>query len=412
MLMGGIALIYTGCNFEQEDLFPESAAQRLENAKKETKELLVSAPNGWVMQYFPKDTKKGYTMLMKFENSGLATIAGKNSFTLNKYSTDDSMYEMIADHGPVLTFNTYNEILHAFSNPQNPTGLGQEGDYEFVIMEKDPSEIKLQGKKRETDIRLLRLGDDVNWENYFTQIDAMNTNIFGGVDNALQYIAGDQIALASGGLNGIFVITEDGQLSGDATNMPIIITPTGLKLYEPFTFNGKTAQHFTLNAEKTRLIADEDASVYISGPALSNYISSSKAMWKFVDMGSAAQTALDAMAAGFNAQYGGKRDLDYIAFNSTAAYAHSFAVKVMSTALTNFKMDMTANGDDEIIISFPETIDTDSNGNRFYKEVPQLGEFMNALAGTYKVSTEQPFIVSQIKYVKTDDSNFYFTVNQ
>jgi len=129
-----VALLLSSCVMEQPDLFTGSPAERLNKALKNDIDSLQHAGNGWAMEYFATTGSAGYTLLVKFSPSGQAVIAGKSELTGNLLVTDSCLYQMIGDNGPVLTFNTYNKVLHAFSNPVNPDGYGLEGDYEFDVL--------------------------------------------------------------------------------------------------------------------------------------------------------------------------------------------------------------------------------------------------------------------------------------
>ena len=64
------SLLLTACLHDDNEVFDESAAQRIEKAVTADKALLESAPNGWELHLWtePKYTGGGYTYLMKFKN--------------------------------------------------------------------------------------------------------------------------------------------------------------------------------------------------------------------------------------------------------------------------------------------------------------------------------------------------------
>lgn len=68
--------------------------------------------------------------------------------------------------GPVLSFDTYNEIFHFFSDPAIPglPGLGYEGDYEFIFMGQENNELILKGKKTGNTFRMHPLSKNQSWE--------------------------------------------------------------------------------------------------------------------------------------------------------------------------------------------------------------------------------------------------------
>ena len=122
-LIIGLTLVFSSCLREEEDLFPESAALRLNHAIENARQVLISPSNsnGWVMEYFPTNDTEGYTFLMSFSANTFATIAARNKYT-PVYTTEKSAFDVIGDNGPVLTFNTYNKVFHLFSDPKDPKG--------------------------------------------------------------------------------------------------------------------------------------------------------------------------------------------------------------------------------------------------------------------------------------------------
>ena len=57
----------------------------------------------------------------------------------DRFNIMTSQYDIISDMGPVLTFNTYNAILHYFTEPKGSSDVdGMAGDYEFVFMDVKP----------------------------------------------------------------------------------------------------------------------------------------------------------------------------------------------------------------------------------------------------------------------------------
>ena len=135
-----MTLVFTGCAGEEEDLFATSAAERLSSAMVTYSNRLADAGGKWAMEYYPTNGLEapqglGYLMLLDFGKDNSVKVAMDNNFTNNVYKEDESIWEMIADNGPVLTFNTYNECMHAFSDPKDipftkdkETGLGAEGE--------------------------------------------------------------------------------------------------------------------------------------------------------------------------------------------------------------------------------------------------------------------------------------------
>ncbi|MDY6230383.1 MAG: DUF4302 domain-containing protein, partial [Prevotella sp.] len=187
-LLLGITLSFTSCKDDEDLLFNESAAERLNQIKSVYSQRLWASPNGWAMQYYPTYENEapygtGYLMLCDFNEdySVRVAISTYNSFTQkNEYKEDVSAWEIITDNGPVLSFNSYNSVLHTFSDPEDipsttdetETGRGYEGDYEFVIVDapEDASHMMLKGKKRGTYSLLTPMEEGVDYEEYLTDI--------------------------------------------------------------------------------------------------------------------------------------------------------------------------------------------------------------------------------------------------
>jgi len=190
-----VALGASSCKNEEEDLFGSSSADRLEQYKKDYTDLLTKDGGKWVLEYFANENEPGYVFVVTFSNDGSVQMASNNKWTrTGKYDTDNSLWEIISDNGPVLTFNSYNQVFHVFSSPENiiggpqndnqqdvdETGKGHEGDYEFMVMgaNEDQTVIKLEGKKRFNYAYLRKLDASVNDEEYLAEVAQMAENVF------------------------------------------------------------------------------------------------------------------------------------------------------------------------------------------------------------------------------------------
>ena len=198
LLLGSLVMT-TACSNEEEDIFDQSAAERLNAASETYSNLLTAGTGKWAMEYFPTNntdryTGSGYLMTMKFDKSSAVTVGMKNIFSNNVYREATSMWQVITDDGPVLSFNTWNDNLHQFSQPEdipfttgsgnNEQGTGVGGDYEFIITSysEDGKEIYLKGKKRGIYDRLLQLPDTTTLQSYVEDLEGFSNKIF--VDGA------------------------------------------------------------------------------------------------------------------------------------------------------------------------------------------------------------------------------------
>ena len=144
------ALVFVGCAGEEDDLFNKTAAERLNEASDLYSSRLTAQPNGWAMQLYPttKDEApygNGYLLLLRFNTNHTVVAAMNISMSSNVFKEDSSAWDVITDNGPVLTFNTYNTVIHTFTNPEDisstgskdepndETGTGIGGDYEYIL---------------------------------------------------------------------------------------------------------------------------------------------------------------------------------------------------------------------------------------------------------------------------------------
>ena len=176
-IMGVISMLsFQSCLHDDKEVFDESAAERLEHATEETKQILESSTSGWAFQYYLGDeyTSGGCTYLVKFKD-GKADVA----LDLVDDPTDitHSSYDIVKDQGPVLTFNTYNEWMHYFANPKSD-GTTSGGDFEFTVMKISNDTIDLKGRTTGNKMRLIRLPENTDWSTYFNAIYDFEDNMF------------------------------------------------------------------------------------------------------------------------------------------------------------------------------------------------------------------------------------------
>ena len=234
-----VAFSFQSCLHDDKNVFDQSAAERLDNAATSDKALLESATNGWILRYYAGEEYKygGYTFLVKFKN-GKAHVSSE--IAPDSIVTSSS-YDVIKDQGPVLTFNTYNEIMHYLSQPYPDDVEGKQGDYEFVIQKTSKDSIFLKGKKWDDHMVLVRLPEKTSWKEYLDSITNVNKNmLYSFVIKA----AKDSV----GSVNMDGDIRQFTSLSGGSDEtVAYYVTTTGINLQTPITIHGKSVQHFVFN---------------------------------------------------------------------------------------------------------------------------------------------------------------------
>jgi len=177
ILLAGMAMTLQSCLHDDNEKFDTPAANRIIQEVAKDKQLLEAAPNGWELHYYSGSEYSGggYTMLIRFEN-GKAHVSSDLSGNTSLVTT--SSYDVIKDMGPVLTFNTYNELMHFLAQPYQNDVEGEQGDFEFLILEASAERFKLKGKKWKNEMVMTRIPDGVVWKDYLEELKSVNSKLF------------------------------------------------------------------------------------------------------------------------------------------------------------------------------------------------------------------------------------------
>ncbi len=286
------ALSFSSCvKSEEDDIFDKSAAERLNEASALYSGYLESSKGGWVMEYYatndtvyPKDN--GYIMLAKFNADGSVVAAMNNVFSGFRYIEDKSAWEVLTDNGPVLSFNSYNNVIHTFSNPEdlaittgtgkNETGKGALGDYEFVMVDvpENLEYIMLKGKKRGSYTRMTRLPEDVDFRAYLADLDAFNNKFFpSNAPNKYFLNVGDSLYVLNHMYKGIAmtaIYPQNGNEVIDIRRQPYLVTKRDDKYYLRFRNviigkNDVKAQEFVYDVTSDKFVDVNNPANYIVG---------------------------------------------------------------------------------------------------------------------------------------------------
>lgn len=271
------------CTSEEDSLFPESAAQRLNKSVDYYHKLLQSSDKGWAMQFYPSDgSMGGYVYTAKFFADSVA-MASELSFTgtdgeaMDPGTIVNSKYSVKSEQSIILSFDTYNPIFHFFSEPQGSDDVdGYESDYEFVFMRASADEdtIFLRGKKYDNSMVMVKLKD--NPGDYISKVLQQDINIA---------FAPRQEMVVDGKS---YPVTFDSKLftytdvdnNNAAVSTPYIYDAEGFHLYTPITVNGHEYQDFVYD-ETTGNVTSTDGTAVIPMPSALDQFLHSKYPWMF-----------------------------------------------------------------------------------------------------------------------------------
>ena len=251
VLIAAVSLVFTGCAGDEDDIFSASAAERLNESSAKYSARLEAQPNGWAMQYYPTYQDEypygsGYLILMRFNPDFSVDVSMDNRFSNNAYASATSAWEVIKDNGPVLSFNSYNQCMHAFSDPEdipwtedNEQSEGCGGDYEFIIVDapEDASYMMLKGKKRNTYNLLTPIEVGVDYQEYLADVKAFHNKMFSSSAPIGNYLCFGPDSIyhmddATDGLPNIYPFGTDA-IANESFN-PFLITKRGQDYYLRF----------------------------------------------------------------------------------------------------------------------------------------------------------------------------------
>lgn len=231
VIIGLLAATFAACSRDEESLFEKPAAIRAQEAIENAFNVLTAPANGWEMAYFPnlETSAKGYNMVVKFNKNGNVSVTAKNgTTTMNKIVTDTaSTWAVKSDYGPILTFDTYNDVFHAFSDPKND-GAGLLGDYEFLILKATPELVLLKGKKHSA-YTVMRPMKNTDLAAYYAACEKMQADLFGN-NNIVTLTQGDSKMYLYKGAEGQFQSAAYGSplVAEAATYHPVCSTEDGI----------------------------------------------------------------------------------------------------------------------------------------------------------------------------------------
>ncbi len=261
VIIGLLAATFAACSRDEESLFEKPAAIRAQEAVENAFDVLTSNEVGWEMAYFPnlETSAKGYNMVLKFNKNGNVSVTAKNgSTTMNKIMTDTaSTWAVKSDYGPILTFDTYNDVFHAFSDPQE-NGAGLLGDYEFLILKATPDLVLLKGKKHSA-YTVMRPMKHTDLAAYYAACEKMQTKLFGN-NNIVTLHQGDKKMYLYKGADGQFQSAAYGSplVAEAATYHPLCATEDGIIV--SMGFGEDIHDHiFYYNEEKGELKSEKGA---------------------------------------------------------------------------------------------------------------------------------------------------------
>jgi hypothetical protein len=258
VLLAAPFLLTASCNLEEDPVFDRSAAVRMQEALQNADKLLRSAEKGWLVEYYPEENHAvgAYVMYWNFQAREVTMACEVSTGSSSPaYSEHVSQWKLVTDQSLVLSFDTYNPVLHYWCDQTNVSGaLKRVSDYEFVVLKTEgDSAIYVRGKKYDNKMVLRRFSDDADPIEYLQQTTAMFRKVIANnyylIVNGTDTIG--RAALTVANQKRVFTVTYQKPGSTINTNdlIPFAYNPAGIRLYEPYN-----AVHYKSETDSTRTL--------------------------------------------------------------------------------------------------------------------------------------------------------------
>lgn len=387
------------CLHDDDEIFDKSAAERINEAVANAKEVLTSSQEGWVMHYYvgQEYAYGGLNLAMKFTDGKVQMYNETAKNSDGSYKSVVSTYKITRDQGPVLAFDTYNDLLHVYGDPagSGPTDVdGWEADYEFVIMNisEDQNTITLQGKKFNNTIVLERLTRPV--AEYFDAASKMAESLTNA--GVLAYTVGDKKAKFYPGSSEYSVKYVDDKGEAASLTVPYTSTDKGILFNEPIELFGDTLKGInakdtaTVNdalTAKTIVASNDESKIFSLSKDLNDIFQANNWYLALSNMGEVAGPGLQSFIDGCKESEGEVVNTCYI-----GTYSGNYGFYFLSgrfKGMATFAVDAPISEPDVITFNFNGYDSTFgfSNGE-YYATYCNFGDAYTPFLSTFKLSAD------------------------
>jgi len=254
-----LALSMGSCVNEVEEVFETPASDRLEQAMLECKQLLSTPEYGWLIEYYPDENQSfgGFAYAAKFEPNGNVAVTSELAGDPSQVVT--SHYSINASTSTVLTFDTYNDYIHFFSDPDDHAGNYYGGDFDWAYVKGDANRMEFRGVKTGNAIVFTALQQDIvsSIQAVITVKNEVADKLYTGFE---WEVNGQVVKLYAGDTGSSLTYYPDGNTEGAYEEYPYGYTNEGISLIKPLTANGVTVQRFAWDSATETFTATDAVS--------------------------------------------------------------------------------------------------------------------------------------------------------
>ncbi len=279
-LLPTLSSVFTSCSPETENIFGESAAIRLQKSVVGYTEILESNTRGWAMDFYPGQRVEGgiaYTAQFK---DGKVTLRCERAIDYSEliykseyqYGAGDEVtsgYTVKSENSVLLTFDTFNALIHYWSQPFGLQAAGYASDYEFTFLSACADSVVLRGKKYDNRMCLYPLSQEP--KTYIGQVASMRSKLSGIPRHRL--VADGQTVIINCSDNHLKF--NEGGINHD---IPFIYTATGIRFYQTVKIRGIVMNEMTFDAASQEL-RTADGRLVIPAPTLAERFVATHDQW-------------------------------------------------------------------------------------------------------------------------------------
>lgn len=241
VLAAAALVLVPSCQTFEPDVFEESSAARMSTFLEDIRTAFVGETEGWSLDYYPGSSYAGTSFTFNFTEQ-YVTVRHESDPTASETST----YILKRDDGAVLSFDTYNSIMHQYATPSSRQYQAKGGDFEFEIrsFDKTTKEIELIGKRSRNRCTLRPLPGDA--ETYLKSIASFEQTFT--IAAAAATIGGKEYETYIDAGSRSITIGEKGAPDDSLKTYRYVLTTSGLRFMKPFTVADTEFSEWTFDA--------------------------------------------------------------------------------------------------------------------------------------------------------------------
>ena len=274
-----VGLALAACSPDTENIFGDSPAIRQQQAASEYYRILEGNDYGWAVDFYPSSLEYGGIAYTSRFLDGQVTLACEQAinnrsvggrYDVGQEVTSD--YRIVNGQGVMLTFDTYNALLHYWSQPSGTDFDGYASDYEFTFVSATPDEVVLRGVKHGNLMRMYPL--KVSSGEYISKVVAMRNTLS---ERTRKRLVADGETLPVTAMENHLEYSVD----GNALDMPYVYTDRGLRFYQPVELKGVSALEMQYD-ESTLSLRSADGKMEMPAPTLLERFCGATTQWHFI----------------------------------------------------------------------------------------------------------------------------------